>query len=100
MMFEKQKKVGDEKGGAHSSALDDPLASLPGSKHPPCNNGKSDSEALEQDHSRTGIGAGIASTNEDKSSPCVSTKQKMTETESTVHHESSFAVSKRARTEK
>ncbi|XP_052480114.1 protein PHR1-LIKE 1 isoform X4 [Gossypium raimondii] len=100
MMFEKQKKVEDEKGGVPSSASDDLLAPLPGSKHPPCNNGKSDSEALEQDHSRTGIGPGNAGTNEDKSSSGVSTKQKMLETESTVHDESGFSVSKRARTEK
>ncbi|KAB2005566.1 hypothetical protein ERO13_D11G256400v2 [Gossypium hirsutum] len=100
MMFEKQKKVEDEKGGVPSSASDDLLAPLPGSKHPPCNNGKSDSEALEQDHSRTGIGPGNAGTNEDKSSSGVSTKLKMLETESTVHDESGFSVSKRARTEK
>ncbi|GMI65162.1 hypothetical protein HRI_000185500 [Hibiscus trionum] len=105
MMFEKQKKVENEKGGAPSSALDDAPAPLPGSNHPPCNNDKSDSEALEQDHSRTGIDPGNASSKNEKSSAAVSMKQKALETESTHPveknvDESDFPVLKRARTEK
>ncbi|KAE8699164.1 putative DUF26 domain-containing protein 2 precursor [Hibiscus syriacus] len=97
MMFEKQKKVENEKGASSSSALDDTPAPLSGSNHPPSNNDKSDSEALEQDHSRTGIDPGNASHRNGKSS-------KASETELTVHvekndDESGFPVLKRARTE-
>ncbi|KAE8684220.1 Protein PHR1-LIKE 1 [Hibiscus syriacus] len=80
MMFEKQKKAENQKGGAPSSALDDAPTPVPCSNHPPCNNDKSDSKALEQDHSRTGIDPGNASSENEKSS-------KAPETESTLHVE-------------
>ncbi|XP_039046066.1 myb family transcription factor PHL13-like, partial [Hibiscus syriacus] len=73
-MFEKQKKVENEKGVASSSTLDDARAPLPGSNHPPCNNDKSDSKALDQGHSRTGIGPGNASSKNEKNSKAPETE--------------------------
>ncbi|XWS42594.1 hypothetical protein CRYUN_Cryun16bG0027300 [Craigia yunnanensis] len=102
LMFEKQKKMEDEKSGGPSSALDDPPAPLPGSMYPSCTDAKS--EALVQVHTRTGIDTGNASTTEEESSQDVSRKQKPLETETTAHvqtndDESGSPFSKRARTE-
>ncbi|KAE8720975.1 hypothetical protein F3Y22_tig00017792pilonHSYRG00039 [Hibiscus syriacus] len=69
------KKVENEKGAASSSALDDAPTPLTGSNHPPCNNDESDSKSLEQDHSRTGIGPGNASSKNEKSSKAPETSQ-------------------------
>ncbi|XWS64765.1 hypothetical protein CRYUN_Cryun05aG0031600 [Craigia yunnanensis] len=103
MMFEKQKKIEDEKSGAPSTALDDPSAPLPSSMYPSCTNDKS--EALEQVHTRTGINLGNASTTVEESSQDVGRKRKALETETTDHvetndNESGSPFSKRARTEK
>ncbi|XP_022719031.1 protein PHR1-LIKE 1-like isoform X2 [Durio zibethinus] len=103
MMFEKQKRMEDEKSGGTSSALDAPPAPLPGSMFPSCTADKS--EVLEQVHTRTGITTGNASTTEEKSPQDVSRKQKGSETETTDHvetneDESGSPLSKRARTEK
>ncbi|KAK8712761.1 hypothetical protein V6N13_147989 [Hibiscus sabdariffa] len=105
MMFEKQKKVENEKSGAPSSALDEAPSPLSGLNHLPCNNDKSDSEALHQDKSRIGIDSGNAGSKNEKGTADVSMKQKALETESTHHvekndDESGFPVLKRARTEK
>ncbi|XP_007030374.2 PREDICTED: protein PHR1-LIKE 1 isoform X1 [Theobroma cacao] len=103
MMFEKQKRMEDERSGAPSFNLDDASASLPGLTCPSCANDKS--EALEQVHTKTGIDTRNASTTEHKSSQDVSRKQKALETNTADHietndNESGSPLSKRARTEK
>ncbi|XVE62713.1 hypothetical protein DITRI_Ditri06bG0141800 [Diplodiscus trichospermus] len=105
MMFEKQKRMEDEKGGGPSSALDDrdPSATLRGPVHPSCTNDKS--EAVEQVHTRTGTDKGDANITEEGSSQDASRKQKALETETNAHsqtnnNESGSPLPKRTRTEK
>ncbi|XP_022742886.1 protein PHR1-LIKE 1-like [Durio zibethinus] len=103
MMFEKQKKIEDEKSRAPSSSLDDPPTPLPGSIYPTCRSDKS--EDLELVQTRTGTDTRNASTKEEESSQDVSRKQKALESETPDHveindNESGSPLSKRARTEK
>ncbi|OMO84466.1 hypothetical protein CCACVL1_10808 [Corchorus capsularis] len=102
-MFEKQKKMEDERGSAPSSALDDLPAILPSSMHTSCMNDKS--KALEPVHEKTGTDTGNASARKEEIPQDVSRKQKASETGpancvGTDDDESGSSLSKRARTEK
>ncbi|OMO96106.1 hypothetical protein COLO4_15502 [Corchorus olitorius] len=102
-MFEKQKKMEDERGSVPSSALDDLPARSPSSMHTSCMNDKS--KALEPLHEKTGTDTGNASARKEEIPQDVSRKQKASETGpancvGTDDEESGSSLSKRARTEK